>query len=57
MTPFQKEIGNAVKVEVDDLTGEVRIIFVITDPSWKERIKKEWINEIEFEIKNKKLML
>jgi hypothetical protein len=49
-------VGEAVRVEVEDNTGKVFIVFEITDPKLKKDIKTNWAEDIEFRIVDKSLV-
>ena len=49
-------VGEAVRVEVEDNTGKVFIVFEITDPKLKKDIKTNWVEDIEFRIVDKSLV-
>ena len=50
-------VAEAVRVEVEDNTGKVFIVFEITDPKLKKDIKTNWVEDIEFRIIDKSLVL
>lgn len=50
-------IGEAVRVEVSEETGRLYLVFEITNELYKNRIKKDWTEDIEFRIIDKKLVL
>ncbi|CAB4196524.1 hypothetical protein UFOVP1290_44 [uncultured Caudovirales phage] len=50
-------VAEAVRVEVEDSTGKVFIVFEITDPKLKKDIKTNWVEDIEFRIIDKSLVL
>jgi hypothetical protein len=56
MKPDEKVIAKISRVELDDKNDKVYIVFEVTDPSFKVRIKKNWIEDIEFKIINKELV-
>lgn len=57
MKPYEKIIANVSRVEFSENNGKVYVVFEITDEQWKERIKREWIDDIEFKMIDKKLVL
>lgn len=56
MKTDEKIIAEAVRVEVDELTGKVYIVFEAIDPKFKQDVKTKWANDIEFKIKGKFLI-
>jgi uncharacterized protein YuzE len=52
------EIGKAVRLEYDADKDKLYIVFEVSDPSYRDFIKDQWINDnIEFEIINKSLVI
>lgn len=52
----EKVIAKAIRVDINESTGQVYLVFEVTDPSYKQSILREWINDIEFKIKDKNLV-
>ena len=52
-----KVVAEAVRVEFEEKSGSVYLIFEITDEDFKNKIKKDWTVDIELELENKKLLL
>lgn len=52
----QHVVGEAARIEVDNRTGKLFIIFEITDEKCKQEIVKTWTDDIEFIIINKSLV-
>lgn len=53
----QKIIAQAKRIEVDSSSGKTYIVFEIIDEQYKQSLKKDWINDIEFIILDKNLVL
>jgi hypothetical protein len=56
MKSDEKVIAKAIRVDINESTGQVYLVFEVTDPSYKQSILREWINDIEFKIKDKNLV-
>lgn len=48
-------LAEAVRIEIDDVSGDVFIVFKAKNEKFKREIKENWIKDIEFKIINKKL--
>ena len=49
-------VGEASRIEFDENTGRLFIVFEIISEKHKQNIKKNWTNDIEFKIINKFLV-
>lgn len=56
MKPNEQIIGEAVRLEYSEMTGQLFIVFEVTDPLHKLDIKKNWVNDIEFRLVDKLLV-
>ena len=56
MKNFEKVIAEASRIEIDEYTGKVFIVFEVLDPEFKLKIKSAWTKDIEFKIVNKTLV-
>ncbi len=50
-------IGEAVRIESNDIDGKLYIVFEVIDPQAKLDIRKNWIESIEYRIVDRKLIL
>jgi hypothetical protein len=50
-------VAEAVRVEFDEKSGAVYLVFELTDEDFKKRIKENWTSDIELELEDKKLIL
>jgi len=57
MSQSKTIIAEAVRCEVDEDSGKFYIVFEVLDPVFKLKLKKEWVNDIEFEMVGKTLTL
>lgn len=53
---LKEVIGEAVRVEFDEKTGKLYLVFEITNEKHKQDIKKSWTKDIEFRIVDRKLV-
>lgn len=49
-------VGEAVRVEYEEQTGKLYIVFEIRDEKYKQDIKKNWTKDIEFRLIDKMLV-
>lgn len=54
---LKEVIGEAVRVEFEEKTGKLHLVFEITNEKYKQDIKKNWTKDIEFRIVDKSLIL
>ena len=57
MKPDEKIIGTAIRIEYEDHTGRLFVVFEITDPQYKNSIKADWTDDLEFKIVDRYLMI
>ncbi len=57
MKNYEEIVGEAVRIEYNESTGKLFLIFEITNEKFKQVIKKDWTNDIEFKLKNKSLVI
>lgn len=57
MKPDQEIIAEATRVEYEEKTGKLFIVFEVTNEKLKQDIKKNWTKNIEYKIVDKCLML
>lgn len=50
-------IGEACRVEYEEKTGRLFIVFEIKNEKYKQDIKKDWSKDIEYKILDKNLIL
>lgn len=56
MTLYE-EVGEAVRMEFEEKTGKLYLVFEIKNEKYKQNIKKNWTDDIEFKIIDKKLVV
>ena len=57
MKATEEVMGEAIRVELEEKTGRLFLVFEITNEHYKQDIKKNWTNDIEFRLIDKKLIL
>jgi hypothetical protein len=57
MKSTEEIVGEAVRVELEEKTGRLFLVFEITNERHKQDIKKNWTADIEFRLIDKKLVL
>ena len=50
-------VAEAVRIEFDEKSGAVYLVFELIDEDFKKRIKEEWTADISLELDGKKLIL
>lgn len=50
-----QELAECIRIEYNDVTGELNLIFKVTDSNFKKEILKNWTQDIDLIIKNKKI--
>jgi len=53
---LKEVVAEAVRLESEDRTGDLYIVFKVTSEKYKQYIKKNWINDIEFKLIDKSLV-
>ncbi len=51
-----KVVAEAIRIEWEEKTGRLYIIFEVKDEKYKQDIKKNWAEDIEFKIIDKFLV-
>lgn len=54
---LKETVGEAVRVEFEEKTGKLCVVFEITNEKYKQDIRKNWTKDIEFRIVDKTLVL
>lgn len=55
--PKYETVATAVRVEIDNESGEIYLVFKITDTKLKQEIRENWLQDIEFKRIGKKLKI
>jgi hypothetical protein len=50
-------VAEAIRIEFDEKSGAVYLVFELTDEDFKKRIKENWTADIELELEDKKLII
>lgn len=56
MKPDEDIVGEAVRVEYTEHDGKLFLIFEITNEKYKQDIKKNWVQDLEFRLVDKLLI-
>ena len=51
-----KVVAEAVRIEYEEHTGKLFIVFEVKDEKYKQDIKKNWIQDIEYRLVDKCLV-
>lgn len=54
---LKEEIATACRIEYEEKTGKLFIVFEVTNPRYINLIKSNWVEDIEYKIIDKKLYL
>lgn len=49
-------VAEAVRIEYEDNTGKLFIVFEVTNEKYKQDIKKNWTKDIEYKLIDRKLV-
>lgn len=50
MKPYEQVIGEAIRIEYEEKTGKLFIVFEIKDENHRQDIRKNWVKDIEFKL-------
>lgn len=54
---MQKQVvAEAVRIEFEEQTGKLYIVFEVKEEKYKQDIKKNWVKDIEFRLIDKNLV-
>jgi hypothetical protein len=56
MKNYETTIGEAIRVEYEEKTGKIFLVFEITNEKFKQDIRKNWTQDIEFKLIDKSLV-
>lgn len=57
MQVFEQVIAEAKRIEIDEHSGKLFIVFEVVSERMKQRLKTEWVNDIESRMIGKELIL
>lgn len=52
-----KVVAEAVRIEFEEKTGKLFIVFEIKDEKYKQDIRKNWTQDIEYRLVDKQLVI
>ena len=50
-----KTIAEGIRVEIDEDKDDVYIVFKVIDESFKQKVRDNWLEDVELKLVNKKL--
>lgn len=50
-------VAEAIRIEYDEHSGKMYIVFEVKDEKYKQDIKKNWTQDIEYRLVDKNLVL
>lgn len=53
---FYQELAECIRIEYNEESGDLNLIFKVIEPNFKKNILKDWTQDIELLVKNKKLI-
>lgn len=56
MDVTEKKVATAVRLEVDENKDDVYIVFLITDEQFKQKVRENWLQDLECKLINKSLV-
>ena len=56
MKNFETTLAEAIRIEYDQHSGKLYIVFEVVDEKFKRDIKTNWIEDIEYRLVGKKLV-
>lgn len=57
MKSYEEVVAEASRVEIEESTGRVFIVFEVKNEKFKQDIKKNWTKDIEYKLIDKHLIL
>jgi hypothetical protein len=51
-----KVVAEAVRIEYEEKTGKLYIVFEVKDEQYKQNIKKNWTKDIEYRLVDRSLV-
>jgi hypothetical protein len=48
-------VARAIRMEVDPITGELYLVFKVIDESFKQRVRDNWMDDVELVLLGKTL--
>jgi hypothetical protein len=56
MKPNEEVVAEAVRIEFEEKTGKLYIVFEVVDEKYKQDIKKNWTQDIKYKLIDKCLV-
>lgn len=48
-------VARAIRMEVDTITGDLYLVFKVIDESFKQRVRDNWMDDVELVLLGKEL--
>lgn len=52
---FYQELASCIRIEYNEESGDLNLIFKVSDPNFKKLVLNNWTQDIDLILKNKKL--
>lgn len=49
-------VARAVRMEIDQLTGDLYLVFKVVDESFKQRVRESWMADVELKVLGRDLV-
>jgi hypothetical protein len=49
-------VARAIRMETDPITGDLYLVFKVIDESFKQRVRENWIDDVELIVLGKDLI-
>jgi hypothetical protein len=49
-------VARAIRMEVDPITGDLYLVFKVIDESFKQRVRDNWMDDVELVLLGKELV-
>jgi hypothetical protein len=56
MKPNDKVVAEAIRIEYEEKTGRLFLVFEVKDEKYKQDIKKNWTDDIEYKLVDRLLI-
>ena len=56
MKPYEEVVAEVVRIEYEEKTGRLYLVFEVTSEKFKQDVKKTWVDDIEYRLVDKKLI-
>lgn len=53
---IEQELATAVRVEYNESTNEVYLVFLVTDEKFRQQIIKDWMQDLDVKLLGRKIV-